>query len=178
MRGVRVKGALIYLAVWAVLILLLFTCSGCARKTYENIIRDTITVERVDSVIVKMRKVDVDVPVPQITLEQWVPMDTLSVLDNGLYISTVEVVDGQIHHTLRPVEGAVVQSTVLIADTTHIQKEAVRETHNERKTVTIKEEENWFAKTRRKIGDTAIVITFIFIAFLLVYFAVRRLQKG
>lgn len=161
-----------YLAILAFLVTMGLCCS-CCHKTYESVIRDTLIVERVDSVIVNMRDVDVDVPVPQITLEKWSPLDTMSILDNGYYQSIVEVVNGQIHHTLKPVSGAVFTGTVTVADTTTIEKE--KETHHisEKEKEVVKEEQSWWAKTKSKIGSWTIA----FVIALIIIIAVALIAK-
>lgn len=127
---------------------------GCAtHKSYEHVVRDTVVVERIDSVIVTMRDVDVSLPVPQIHLEAWKPIDSISVLDNGLYVSTVEVIGGQIHHTLKPVEGATVDTTVQVADTTHISHSNTTATHVEKEKQTVERQESWWQKVRRRVGS-------------------------
>lgn len=140
------------------MLILVCMLSSCCQKTYESVVRDTVRIERVDSVIVNMRDVDVEVPVPQITLEQWCPIDTISILDNGLYISIVEVVDGQIHHQLKPVEGATLPATVTVADTTHYHSEATHTSHTEKEKVTVVEKESWFDKVKRKVGSLVLWI--------------------
>ena len=158
--------------------LVLWLLSGCCnRKTYESIIRDTVTVERVDSVVVTMREVDVDVPVPQITLEQWVPIDTLSVLDNGLYVSTVEVVGGQIHHTLKPVEGATLPATVTVSDTTHITQSVTHTSHTEKEKQVVEKQPPWWQRARTYIDRwLAYAFVLLIIAVAIIYVVRRNLR--
>ena len=160
-----------YLIV-AFLIVVTLLLTGCSQKMYEHVVTDTVRIERVDSVIVNMRDIEVEVPVPQITMEQWVPIDTISILDNGLYVSVVEVVDGQIHHTLKPVAGATLPATVTVADTTHIHQEATHTSHTEKEKVVVKEQESWWKKTWRTAKGWASGVVagiMIMIIFVVVY---------
>jgi hypothetical protein len=154
--------------------LVIFT--GCCPKTYERIVKDTVTVTRLDTVLVNLRPVEISVPVPQVVLTEIVPIgDTLLVLDNGLYASEVLIKDGQVTHTLRPSDGAdSLHATVVVADTTHITHTNTTQTHTEKEKVTVEKQEAWYTKLWRKVSGT---LTWIIVGGLLVVcflFAVRR----
>lgn len=170
MKNIGMIGWYFWIGGVVLIIVLLLTMTGCSRKTYESVIRDTVTVDRTDSVIINMREVELEVPVPQITLEQWVPIDTLSILDNGLYISVVEVVDGQIHHTLKPVEGATVPATVIVSDTTHISTTVTNTSHVEKEKQFVKEQEPWWQRIRNGVGTVSAMVLVI----AAVMFIIRR----
>lgn len=164
-----------YLVAWSLMGTLLI-CTSCCPKTYERIVKDTVTVTRLDTVLVNLRPVDIEVPVPQITLSEIVPIaDTLLVLDNGLYQSLVEIKDGQVTHTLKPSEKAdSLHATVVVADTTHITHTNTTQTHTEKEKVVVEKQEAWYTKLWRKLSGT---LTWIIIGGLLVIaflFAVRR----
>ena len=137
---------------------LLLMCSGCSHKTYESIVRDSVTTEHIDSVIV---------PVPQITLQEKIPLcDTLLILDNGYYQSIVDIHDGQITHTLKPsgnADGTVptIPATVVVADTTHISHTTTNQTHTEKEKEVVKEKETWWDGFKRKVGGYALVLLLI-----------------
>ena len=154
--------------------LVIFT--GCCPKTYERIVKDTVTVTRLDTVLVNLRPVEISVPVPQVVLTEIVPIgDTLLVLDNGLYASEVLIKDGQVTHTLRPSDGSdSLHATVVVADTTHITHTNTTQTHTEKEKVTVEKQEAWYTKLWRKVSGT---LTWIIVGGLLVVcflFAVRR----
>ena len=160
-----------YLWGWIVVwIILLFWLSSCSKKTYDSVVNDSLTVVRVDSVIVHMREVSVDVPVPQITLQERIPLcDTLLILDNGYYQSIVDIHNGQVTHTLKPsgnADGTVatIPATVVVADTTHIHNENVTSNHSQQTTVTVKEEESWWKKWWRSARGMIIGIVLGLIA--------------
>lgn len=164
-----------HLVAWLLLWSLLM-CVGCCHKTYESVVRDTMTVVKVDSVLVNMREVEVDFPVPQITLQERIPLcDTLLILDNGLYQSLVEIKDGQVTHTLKPSENdGTLSTTVTVADTTHITHTNTTQTHTEKEKVTVEKQEAWYTKLWHKVSGT---LTWIIVGGLLVIaflFAVRR----
>ena len=163
-----------YVMLLSVGVLVIFT--GCCPKTYERIVKDTVTVTRLDTVLVNLRPVDIEVPVPQITLTEIVPIsDTLLVLDNGLYQSLVEIKDGLVTHTLKPSENAdSLHATVVVADTTHITHTNTTQTHTEKEKVTVEKQEAWYTKLWRKVSGT---LTWIIVGGLLVVcflFVVRR----
>lgn len=153
------KGFRLTLIGWyllgAAVLILVCMLSGCCQKTYESVVRDTVRIERVDSVIVSMREVEVTVPVPQITLSERVPVcDTLLVLDNGLYQSLVEIKDGQVTHTLKPSEkNDGIHTTVTVADTTHVHSEATHTSHTEKEKVTVAQKETWWDKLQKRVGS-------------------------
>lgn len=164
-----------HLVAWLLLGSLLM-CVGCCPKTYERIVKDTVTVTRLDTVLVNLRPVDIEVPVPQVVLTEIVPIsDTLLVLDNGLYQSLVEIKDGVIQHTLKPSENdGTLSTTVTVADTTHISNVVVTQQHTEHEKVTVEKQEAWCTKLWRKLSGT---LTWIIVGGLLVVcflFAVRR----
>ena len=142
-------------------------CSGCCHKTYESIVRDSVTTEHIDSVIVNMREVEVEIPVPQITLQEKIPLcDTLLILDNGYYQSIVDIHNGQITHTLKPSENAdgmvpTIPATVVVADTTHISNTNTNSTHTEKEKEVVKEKETWWDGFKRKVGGYALVLLLI-----------------
>lgn len=160
-----------FLFVVAMMLLL----SSCSHKNYEHVVRDTLIIERLDSVIVNMRDVSVDVPVPQIKLEQWVPIDTLSILDNGLYQSIVEVVDGQIHHTLKPVDGATLPATVTVADTTHVTATTTHTSHTEQEKQVIQEKVPWWTRVKSSIGGWVVALILIIILISLVIYKIKKI---
>ena len=164
-----------YLVAAAVLVVLL-TCTACAPKTYERIVTDTVMVTRYDTVLVNLRPVDIEVPVPQITLTEIVPIsDTLLVLDNGLYASEVLIKDGQVTHTLKPSENdGTLSTTVTVADTTHISNVVVTQQHTEHEKVTIEKEKSWWEKVKQKVGLLATGAVSVVIILLFVIYVVRR----
>lgn len=172
-----------YLLGWiAAGIALLLFLSSCSKKTYDSVASDSLTVVRVDSVIVNMREVTVDVPVPQITLQERIPLcDTLLILDNGYYQSIVDIHGGQVTHTLKPSEKAdgtppVIPATVVVADTTHIHSDSIASHHSQQTTVTVQEEESkwkkWWQSARGMV--TGIVIGLLAALVLLV---LRKMKK-
>ena len=148
--------ALLVLWAWTMMLLL---CS-CSHRTYERIERDTITIHTVDSVIVSMREVSVEVPVPQITLQERIPLcDTLMILDNGLYTSTVDIHNGQVTHTLKPSANAdgtaaTIPATVVVSDTTHLHSEHVSEKHesSEKEKVVQPTVDSWWGRFKKSLG--------------------------
>lgn len=148
-----------YLLCVAVFLSLLM-CTSCAHRTYERIERDTVIVHTVDSVIVTMREVEVEVPVPQITLQERIPLcDTLMVLDNGLYTSTVDIHNGQVTHTLKPsanADGTVatIPGTVVVSDTTVHHAEHVSEVREstEKEKVVQPTVDSWWVRFRKSLG--------------------------
>jgi len=163
-----------YVMLLSVGALVIFT--GCCPKTYERIVKDTVTVTRFDTVLVNLRPVDIEVPVPQITLTEIVPIsDTLLVLDNGLYQSLVEIKDGVIQHTLKPSENdGTLSTTVTVADTTHISNVVVTQQHTEHEKVTIEKEKSWWEKIKQKVGLLATGAVSVVIILLFVIYVVRR----
>ena len=164
-----------YIVAWLLLGSLLM-CVGCCPKTYERIVKDTVTVTRRDTVLVNLRPVDIEVPVPQITLTEIVPIsDTLLVLDNGLYQSLVEIKDGVIQHTLKPSENdGTLSTTVTVADTTHISNVVVTQQHTEHEKVTIEKEKSWWEKIKQKVGLLATGAGSVVIILLFIIYVVRR----
>lgn len=165
-----------YLIVWLVFVAVSLCCCSCCKKTYESIVRDTLITERVDSVIVNMRDVAVEVPVPQITLEKWSPIDTLSVLDNGYYQSIVEVIDGQIHHILKPVAGSVIPATVSVADTTKVEKEKEKQVL-EKQTEEKEQSQpvlSWWARLKQSVGSWTIALAISVLIISGLYFYIKR----
>ena len=163
-----------YLVAWLLLGSLLMC--GCCPKTYERIVKDTVTVTRLDTVLVNLRPVDIEVLVPQITLTEIVPIaDTLLVLDNGLYQSLVEIKDGVIQHTLKPSENdGTLSTTVTVADTTHISNVVVTQQHTEHEKVTIEKEKSWLEKIKQKVGLLATGAVSVVIILLFIIYVVRR----
>ena len=149
---------------------------GCCPKTYERIVKDTVTVTRLDTVLVNLRPVDIDVPVPQITLTEIVPIsDTLLTLDNGLYASEVLIKDGQVTHKLRPSDGAdSLHTTVMVADTTRVSNVSTSSVHQERELVFIKDDEPWYTRLWHKVSSALTWIVVGVILFVVVLLAVRR----
>lgn len=100
-------------------VMALLAVIGCSRRSYESLERSTSTCERMDCVVVNMRQVAVELPLPEVTLADVVPIDSISVLDNGLYRSTVEVSGGRINHRLEPSSaGLTLAGEVTVGDTT------------------------------------------------------------
>lgn len=153
-----------YILCWIVGILMVIFLGGCCHRTYESIVRDTVTIHTVDSVIVNMREVEVEVPVPQITLQERIPLcDTLLVLDNGLYQSTVDIRDGQVTHTLAPsppqsVPGGspagTIHTTVHVPNTTKISNTVTTSTHTEKEKEHVVQPtvDSWWDKFKRSLG--------------------------
>jgi hypothetical protein len=120
------------LLCWAVGVSIVLLFGSCSHRTYESVVTDTVLIQRTDSVIVQMREVDVELPVPRITLQERIPLcDTLLVLDNGLYASEVEIRDGQLTHTLKPSASGdtAVHGRVTVADTTRVHQDSVTARH-------------------------------------------------
>ena len=172
-----------YLVAAAVLVVLL-TCTACAPKTYERIVKDTVMVTRYDTVLVNLRPVAVSVPVPQVVLTEIVPIsDTLLTLDNGLYASEVLIKDGQVTHKLRPSDAAdSLHATVMVADTTRVSNVSTSSVHQERELVFIKDEQPWYTRLWHKVSSALTWIVVGVILFVVVLLAVRRwvirLNKG
>ena len=156
-----------YIVAWLLLGSLLM-CVGCCPKTYERIVKDTVTVTRLDTVLVNLRPVD--------TLTEIVPIgDTLLTLDNGLYASEVLIKDGVIQHTLKPSENdGTLSTTVTVADTTHISNVAVTQQHTEHEKVTIEREKSWWEKIKQKVGLLATGAVSVVIILLFIIYVVRR----
>ena len=176
MKDIRFTIWFYYLLLMVGMAAAMLMCTGCCPKTYERIVKDTVTVTRLDTVLVNLRPVDISVPVPQIILTEIVPIaDTLLVLDNGLYQSLVEIKDGQVTHTLKPSENdGTLSTTVTVADTTYITHTNTTQTHTEKEKVTVEKQEAWYTKLWRKLSGT---LTWIIVGGLLVIaflFAVRR----
>ena len=174
MKKIGIIGIYVWVFVASAILILSPTAlfCGCSCKTYESVIRDTMTVERVDSVLITMREVDVSVPVPKIHLEQWVSIDSISVLDNGLYKSTVEVRDGQIHHTLEPVHGAELTGTAIVADTSRTSShKSVTVRREKEKTVTVRQEKKlWW----QRIWSFLVFVCFFLAAAVSLLCCIRR----
>lgn len=142
----------------------LVMCTSCAHRTYESVVRDTVTIHTVDSVIINMREVEVEVPVPQITLQERIPLcDTLLVLDNGLYQSLVDIRDGQVTHTLAPsppqsVPGGspagTIHTTVHVPDTTKISNTVTTTSHTEKEKEKVVQPaiDSWWQRFKHGIG--------------------------
>lgn len=159
-----------------IIVLCALLLADCCHRTYESVIRDTMTVVRVDSVLVNMREVEVDFPVPQITLQERIPLcDTLLILDNELYQSVVEIKDGQVTHTLKPSESAdSLHATVVVADTTHVTATTTHTSYSEKEKIVVEKQEPWYTRLWHKVTGS---VTWIIIGALLVVvflFAVRR----
>lgn len=164
-----------YIVAWLLLGSLLM-CVGCCPKTYERIVKDTVTVTRYDTVLVNLRPVEISVPVPQVVLTEIVPIsDTLLTLDNGLYTSEVLIKDGQVTHTLKPSENAdSLHATVVVADTTHITHTNTTQTHTEHEKMTIEKEKSWWEKIKQRVGLLATGAISVVIILLFIIYVVRR----
>ena len=166
-----------YALFWAVLVVVVAVCcSGCSKRMYESVVRDTVTVVRVDSVLVTMREVGVTLPVPQIVLSERVPLcDTLLVLDNGLYQSAVEIKDGQLTHTLKPSAAAdSLHGTVTVADTTHVSHDHTSTVHVEQEKQVTERQPSLWERVERRVGGAAVWLLAVCAAVLAVWLYVRR----
>lgn len=171
-----------YLLCWAVGVSIVLLFGSCSHRTYESVVTDTVLIQRTDSVIVQMREVDVELPVPRITLQERIPLcDTLLVLDNGLYASSVEIRDGQLTHTLMPSvdqtgkPSGTLHGVVVVSDTSRVSNRVTAEkrTEKEREQVVTPAVETLWTQFKRSAAwfCAGVVATLVF---LLVIRVVRR----
>lgn len=109
---------------------MLFSC-----RTTETIpelhLRDTTKmVYQHDSVITKMRTVYVSVPVPVVKLST-TTLDTLSVLNSGLYRSIAKIKNGILTHRLETIPGAKLNTSIQANDTKEIHNRGEEYTKSE-----------------------------------------------
>ena len=124
---------------------------SCSPRVYQ-VQRDTVTVtntiERVE-----WRDSIIEVPVPVESVSE--VTDTASVLETSVAVSRAEVVDGQLHHSLRNKEGAitaVVRLPYREVETTLDNKILVRDVQ------LVEKELSWWQKTVRIFGYAAMLI--------------------
>lgn len=118
---------------------LLSACRTQQQTVIERTLHDTVTVTK-DSIVIHERIVNVEVPVPEIQIERVVPEDTVSVIDNGFYISTACLENGFLFHSLKTKANAKFPASVQVADTTHTQGSSVSVTNtSESQKETVKE---------------------------------------
>ena len=171
------------------LLLAAFMLASCARKTYSAIERtdtvekDTMQQHIIDSLIVKLRQLNLQLELPQVQLSA-VTTDSVSVLEDSLYISTASIVGGKLHHTLATKPGAKLNVNVQVADTTRTHNEssyAVRERERNTKQV-IREQpkkESFWQRLQRRAGNVLIIGLSVVVAVIVVriIYVTRRKKR-
>lgn len=129
---------------------------SCSPRVYP-VQRDTVTVtntiERVE-----WRDSIIEVPVPVERVSE--VTDTASVLETSVAVSRAEVVDGQLHHSLRNKEGAitaVVRLPYREVETTRDNKVLVRDVQ------LVEKDLSWWQRTVQIFGYAAMLILLAFI---------------
>lgn len=99
---------------------------------------DTLHVTH-DSVIIRERLVPIEVEIPQSSQSVIVPIghDTTSVLQDKLYISVAQVMDGNLRHTLESKAGAVLPSKAAVHDTIMVYRDSLQTKSDNMSTKTI-----------------------------------------
>lgn len=129
---------------------------SCSPRVYP-VQRDTVTVtntiERVE-----WRDSIIEVPVPVERVSE--VTDTASVLETSVAVSRAEVVDGQLHHSLRNKEGSittVVRLPYRKVETTLDNKILVRDVQ------LVEKELSWWQKTVQFAGYAAMAILLVIV---------------
>lgn len=101
----------------------LLTCACATPRVVQDHQRDSVSVIIRDSV----RFVDslVLVPVPQGSDKAVIPDSDTSRLETDVAESVAWVADGQLHHTLRNKDAAIIPVTIKVPERLHIEKEVV-----------------------------------------------------
>lgn len=138
----------------AICLLVLMSAVSCSPRIY-TVQRDTVTVtntiERVE-----WRDSIIEVPVPVERVSD--VTDTASVLETSVAVSRAEVVDGQLHHSLRNKEGAitaVVRLPYRKVETTLDNKILVRDVQ------LVEKELSWWQKTVQFAGYAAMAVCLV-----------------
>ena len=154
-------------SVW--LLLAAIMLASCARKTYsaiENTVeRDTTQQHIIDSLLVRLRTIDLQLKMPQVQLSVETS-DSVSVLEDSLYISTASYVNGKLHHTLATKPGAKLNASVQVADTTRTHKEnnyAVRERERNKVVSEQPKKENFWQRFQRRAGNVLICAVIVIV---------------
>ena len=99
---------------------------------------DTLHVTH-DSVIIRERLVPIEVEIPSSSQSVIVPIghDTTSVLQDKLYISVAQVMDGNLRHTLESKQGAALPSNAVVHDTIKVSTDSLQTKSDKATTKTI-----------------------------------------
>ena len=122
--GEMVARVVIWMAIVAAGILLLFAVVGCRTTriiTQTETRTDTITVKR-DSIVIHERIDTVEIALPQSSQVIEIPVehDTVSVLTDRYYTSTAAVFGGRLRHSLRSNPGATLTGAATVHDTVKV----------------------------------------------------------
>ena len=81
-----------------------FSCGVCRRTLVP--IKDSVIVERVDSVI--YRDTTIFVQIPKEVVREIVPADSTSIIETSFAESRAEIIAGKLHHELRHKDDAII----------------------------------------------------------------------
>ena len=156
--------------------LLMMSCRTQQQTVIEKTQHDTVTVTK-DSAVLHERIVNVEVPVPEIQIERVVPEDTISVIDNGIFISTARLEDGFLYHSLKTKANAKLSGSVQVADTTHTQGSSVSITNTSDKQKEVIKEVNVLTTTQSFFITIGKIASGVIIATILIFFGRFYLKK-
>ncbi len=159
------------LAVAAIALLL----SSCRTQVIATEIQTDTIRERYDSIIVQERVIEVQVPVPEVRIEQVVPDDTTSVIETDLYRSSAWLTAGLLHHTLETLQDASLTAQAVVADTTRTTIATDTRSGTIRETVTV--EVNKLTFVQKILCATGAIVWSLLGGALLLYLAKFLLKR-
>ena len=137
------------------LLIMVLTCGCATPKVIQDYQRDSVNVVIRDSV--RFKDSLVLVPVPQGSDKAVLPDSDTSRLNTDIAESVAWVKNGQLHHTLRNKDAALIPVTIKVPERIHIEKEVILRAYKATELVEVEKQLSKWQRFLQSLGWTVLI---------------------